>query len=772
MKKLLLLLVVSSFCIADQTASRLILKHREHNGVGYDTGYSTLQAFLAPSWKNGFMPFIDLRGHVFDDQKFATNAGVGLRYDFSKYTFGGNFYIDYRNATHLNPFQLAGGLEFLSDTFDIRANGYGPFTNASYKAPLSFVEFMGNRAQFKQKAKAALPAIEAEIGSPIGQRCQKINLYAALGPYYLFKRTVSGVNLGNAIGGKGRLVTDYRSLINFAVDATYDKIFKWTVQGTAAISIPLGHQQKQGNYKFLCQARNQLPYRDEIIPIDSGSKKRTAPFNIIFVNNTSSSNGTFESPYPTLALAETNSSAGDVIYVFPGDGTTTGMDSGISLKSSQRFHGSGSPMDLDGFIVPTQTIGHMPKIENTAGNAINLSDENTAIGFNIVSASGCGIDNTGVTGGSYTILDNIITNTSNSGINIASNINGQSTILRNNVSMTGGDGISITTNGNVSYTSAIFENNFENTGSEIAINIILNDQSTHDSFAGSNTDLNYLQFYVMQTNDNSSGFAFVTRNKTQFIGSPSNIFDEFRSNDTSFLEYYFAHNILDRYNLYMVANNSSHMKGLAFRNEIFNLANLAVVSPGFHLQPGDSPTMDITLRGGRFHGIADEGSTIILPSGVTQANVTFLMEDVLAYDVDNTNALLETSSINAGYYHVTLRNNICTQSSGTPIGYGTGGTASSRLILQNNICPNTLANSNSIEVKSNGTACICATITGNSAPNNILNFDQNATSVLRVESTTPGSPDGTISANDFGSVTQNTNAIYVGSNECTRSPCP
>ena len=98
---------------SDASPARVVVKHREHNGIGYDTGYTTAQIFAAPAWKNGMLPFLDLRGHAFNDGRFAANAGVGMRFNWSNYTVGGNFYYDYREAKNIHPHQLAGGLEFL-----------------------------------------------------------------------------------------------------------------------------------------------------------------------------------------------------------------------------------------------------------------------------------------------------------------------------------------------------------------------------------------------------------------------------------------------------------------------------------------------------------------------------------------------------------------------------------------------------------------------------------------------------------------------------------
>jgi hypothetical protein len=115
------------------------------------------------------------------------------------------------------------------------------------------------------------------------------------------------------------------------------------------------------------------------------------PYFFVFVNNTSSSNGTYESPYPNLILAQNNSSPNDIIYVFPGNGTTTGMDSGITLQANQKFWGSGVSHSIQTSVgtisIPAQSSSS-PTITNTnidtELNAITLAANNAISGFTII----------------------------------------------------------------------------------------------------------------------------------------------------------------------------------------------------------------------------------------------------------------------------------------------------------------------------------------------------------------------------------------------------
>src|SRR4051812_21635157 len=55
------------------------VRHTESKGVGYNDGYTTLEGFGIYDHNSYFMPFLDLRGHVFNDGQLAGNVGLGER---------------------------------------------------------------------------------------------------------------------------------------------------------------------------------------------------------------------------------------------------------------------------------------------------------------------------------------------------------------------------------------------------------------------------------------------------------------------------------------------------------------------------------------------------------------------------------------------------------------------------------------------------------------------------------------------------------------------
>lgn len=382
---------------------RTTIRHIESGGIGYEDGYTTFEAFLAsdPSqWR--VTPFLDARGHVFDNGKWAANVGAGLRALWGNRIYGINTYYDYRNTSHFHSNQMGAGLETLGELFDFRINGYLPFgtkTGAPYDA--IFEAFSGHYMIVSPKYKSAMKGADAEFGFHFG-KSKNLDFYAAAGPYYFV-----GEKAPVTWGGKARIAGTFKDILTLEVSDSYDRTFHNKFQGQISLSFSFGPKSKVKEEGRSCKAANTLNNRmlqpvdrQEIIVIDTPRKNTVAidpatglPYFFVFVDNTSSSNGTYESPYHSFAQAQSNSSRNDIIYVFPGNGTTTGMNAGITLKASQQLLGSGVSHSLQtsaGTVsIPPQTATS-PTITNTDVdtelNAVTLASNNTVSGFTIASA--------------------------------------------------------------------------------------------------------------------------------------------------------------------------------------------------------------------------------------------------------------------------------------------------------------------------------------------------------------------------------------------------
>jgi len=360
--------------------SRLEMRHREAGGVGYSTGYTSLDYFLMTQGETVEF-LLDLRGHVFNTGQAAGNIGLGLRWPMKeeKYALGANVFYDLRQAHDLFCNQVGGGVEWLTQKVDFRVNGYLPVGTKKHLEERSFEQFAGTSVKIRRHLKSTLPSIEGEIGTPLPR-----HFYFAVGSYYLFKQEGHGIDVGNAWGAKIRAEVDLGRFFTIGIAVTYDSIFKVRPQGIVSINIPFEKKKnsceaKKKKAKYDCPppiVRNlrRVPImRNEIIPIQDQRKSNTAltnednnPIHFVFVNNTVavSGDGSFEKPFASLKEAEKHSNTGDVIYVFAGDQTPKNMDEGIILKDHQILASSGAPLSIAEVVIPALTPGIVPHITN------------------------------------------------------------------------------------------------------------------------------------------------------------------------------------------------------------------------------------------------------------------------------------------------------------------------------------------------------------------------------------------------------------------------
>ncbi len=222
----LLLLLIPIFSFADVSFTKL--KHREHKGVGYDQGYSTIDLHL------NITPllFLNTRGHVFNNGEFALNLGLGGRVSApsKKWTVGLNGYYDYRDSSVLSPSQLGGGFELFISDYVLRFNGYAPIGTVK--------KTEGSRAA------VALANLQGEVEKVLltGDVYQ---FSGAIGAYYLTGRAFKNRTFGKAWGSEIRLTAQLWKWVELLFETTYDQIFDFTFQGMVALTIPIGSRKEK-----------------------------------------------------------------------------------------------------------------------------------------------------------------------------------------------------------------------------------------------------------------------------------------------------------------------------------------------------------------------------------------------------------------------------------------------------------------------------------------------------------------------------------------------
>ena len=405
-------------CTETCHSSRVSARHIENKGIGYKTGYTTVEGFFAaPTDLWPVMPFLDLRSHIFNDGHWAANGGLGVRSLLSDRIYGAYAYYDYRDTQRKNFNQVSFGVETLGTFWDLRMNGYVVVGDGkSRKYDTKFSQFKGQNIFLSQKFQYALSGGNAEAGFyPLKMR--NVTLYTGFGPYYL--KGPSGDALW---GGQVRTKAMWKNYVGAEISYSYDHTFKNIVQGQVFLSCPLGPKAKtRGNKErscidnnLLCQRMIEPVAKSEIIPVSTKKIKKLAinpatgqPFTIVFVNNLSNSLGTYESPYSTLAIAQNASKPNDIIYVYPGNLTTRGLSNGITLQDGQQLLAATSNQTLrttaGKITLPAQASGsNAPLLSNGAGAVVTLANNNVVSGFYIQNTAGPGILGSGINNATLT----------------------------------------------------------------------------------------------------------------------------------------------------------------------------------------------------------------------------------------------------------------------------------------------------------------------------------------------------------------------------------
>lgn len=219
------------------------LSHTEGNWFDNRVGYTSvnmLWPFKVDTCCNWY-PFLDLRGHVFNDGKTAGNFGGGLRIinDSNRCTvFGLNAFYDFRKAAWNHYFHQIGlGFEILNPCFDFRLNGYFPLGNRTGRSRNSCFNFGdGFRASCHQQ-RSAQTGFDAEVGKWIVRNnCGNFDLYFALGAYSYFPK-----NHGRrVVGGQVRLNSNLIRYFNLELRGGYDQVNSSQAQVKLTANFPIG----------------------------------------------------------------------------------------------------------------------------------------------------------------------------------------------------------------------------------------------------------------------------------------------------------------------------------------------------------------------------------------------------------------------------------------------------------------------------------------------------------------------------------------------------
>lgn len=134
------------------------------SGTNEDRAEATVFLPLLQSDKDLF--FTDVRGKLFDEHVSEVNAAIGYRHmHASGWTLGAWIGADLRDTSQDNFFWAAsGGLEALSDDFDVRLNGYVAMTDSKESPGLASAFIENGRVFLLGGREIPLSGLDGELG--------------------------------------------------------------------------------------------------------------------------------------------------------------------------------------------------------------------------------------------------------------------------------------------------------------------------------------------------------------------------------------------------------------------------------------------------------------------------------------------------------------------------------------------------------------------------------------------------------------------------------
>lgn len=253
----------------------IYLEHTEGRWLDNNQGYTSLGIFLPlPVLGSKFLPFVDLREHLFNNGKTAGNFGAGLRFiDYETSTaFGVNAFFDYRKASWNHYFyQLGLGFEVLTPCYDFRVNTYLPIGEKYGHSKLQVFNLGDGFQAICRERRSSMYGYDLEIGRWLKKAllCDYLDLYGAIGFYSFFPQKHHQI----IYGGEARLVSRFGRYVSFEIKGGYDCVFHGLVQGKIALNIPFDifktgqccSKECCCSYDIVCQP----VYRQEIIPLNN-----------------------------------------------------------------------------------------------------------------------------------------------------------------------------------------------------------------------------------------------------------------------------------------------------------------------------------------------------------------------------------------------------------------------------------------------------------------------------------------------------------------------
>jgi hypothetical protein len=439
-------------------------------GLGYQGAYLTLggkRHLFEDSWDGRWLA--EARFHYgLEEGGFFANGGIERVFSLDAagadlvgglwYTFDG----DKQGAFAHDFSQVGVNAAIRTKTWDLIGNGYFPVGVTDYdtRGPSGNNVFFGSNILLQPGIDSALRGFDVTFR----MRPKFMGFGNGIIDFGGYGYSSELINFFG--GGRIRLGVQTKRGMTIAAEVNHDDRFNTT--GALSLSWAFGGRGSAGGSLGLGNDLAETVRNDHIVRFNSAFEVAVdpatgLPYNVLHVNNTGDplfGDGTYETPFTSLAAAELASVEGDIIFVNRGDGSRQGLNTGIVLKNRQQLLGVGGTNLIplaDGTLFQIPGEGARPLISNPGGtNVVTLANANTVRGVNIDGTGAVnGIYGNGVTEG--LIEDTNVTGASEHGVEL-DGIAGNWTFRRNSFSDNIVDGLYVhnTTDNNSIFT---FEEN-------------------------------------------------------------------------------------------------------------------------------------------------------------------------------------------------------------------------------------------------------------------------------------------------------------------------
>jgi hypothetical protein len=234
-------------CCFEETPSKPVCctSPTSHLDLGYATGenidteknYPFARLVWFPECKiGGKNPLYQVSFLRFSDKKWAGSAGVGIRWQPRRtcHLIGANLFYDCRECDQATYHQVGAGIEYLSLSWEARANGYLPVGGKYHIKKLQlFDDYAAGYFVRVNRIEQMERGIDAEVGHNYYYK-DYLRFYVGAGPAW-YQSTYSEDDYW-AFMARGFI--EWKRMARFEVRTFKQRDEKWHVQGVVTLSFP------------------------------------------------------------------------------------------------------------------------------------------------------------------------------------------------------------------------------------------------------------------------------------------------------------------------------------------------------------------------------------------------------------------------------------------------------------------------------------------------------------------------------------------------------